>query len=300
MIDKIKALVSLNRKNGKLEHKRRDDGVIEIENTEDFLAIRSYLNSEEQEIFELQNEIDFYNLIDDYIPIGTDEQPFNHVLKGNDEYIKNVQIELNDDYLGLFGVIGEDGEVVNLNIEHVYIKGATKLGTITGVNNGVISRCSVEKNPEKHNYEVKGTKEVGSVVGINNGIIEHTNSTVDATGHSIVGGLVGVNNGEMSEVATKNLEVDTDEKGGAFIGVNTGSLINAGATNGFTFGNTKTGAIVGVNEGTISCVDYIGVLHTTGRERIYGRDTGVIDKTTAYIDKEKEGKDQDISLIKYE
>ena len=98
---------------------------------------------------------------------------FTGVFDGNDHKIINLTIDdggAGNDYLGLFGYIGEDGEVRNLGLQ----AGSVVSGDVSD------DVC------------------VGGLVGTNDGSLLNCYSTCDVNGVEHIGGLVGENYGYVS------------------------------------------------------------------------------------------------------
>lgn len=149
-----------------------------------------------------------------WVPIGEGEYEFCGTFDGNGHSIEGVCVtnELgnaydagNDIYFGLFGIIGKNGTVKNINIKDIKInvfgKGSTVVGGICGVNDGgTIDSCSVTGNLRGQTIE-KGNNYAGGITGwsIKGTIV---NSYTDASVYSSVlptalamsGGIAGMSN----------------------------------------------------------------------------------------------------------
>ena len=119
-------------------------------------------------------------------------------------YLSNEEIENvnGKDYHGLFGYIGEDGEVKNIGLENGSIYGRQYVGGIASINNGTISNCY-------NTGAVSGSYFVGGVVGDSNasGSGEATVANcynIGAISGSVAfaGGVVGFNHASGSGEAT--------------------------------------------------------------------------------------------------
>ncbi len=151
-------------------------------------------------------------------PIGLFANPFQAVLAGNGHTIHNLFQDQSDASRfagkpsGLFGAIGNRGQVVGLGLEEVDIKGVNWVGAIAGLSQGVISHCSVSG-------QVVGSNSVGGLVGHNFGNIAH--SFVNAE----VSGVIGVS---------------------VFVGWNVGGSIESSSAQGRVNGATSAGDLVGL------------------------------------------------------
>lgn len=146
-----------------------------------------------------------------WIPIGTSENPFKCTFEGQDNTISGIYI--NDSvsaYQGLFGYI--DGATIkNLAVEG-YIKGGKYVGGIAGRNAGTIENCyntgtitgsvnfvggiaGFNKETIENCYNtgtVEGSdNKVGGIAGASDGIIENCYNTGTVTGNNDVGGIAG-------------------------------------------------------------------------------------------------------------
>lgn len=129
-----------------------------------------------------------------WIPIGMPSgqnkmAQFNGVFDGNDKKINNIYAYLTSKYyVGLFSVIGSNGNVFNTTILSGEISGLGWVGAIAGENRGNISNCSNASLVT--GYEQK----TGGVVGFNNGgKIEHCSNWNRVMGRIEVGGVIGYN-----------------------------------------------------------------------------------------------------------
>lgn len=94
----------------------------------------------------LIDDIDFKDIA--FSPIGDEDNQFNGSLNGNGYSIENLNVFASE-YVGLFGYIGEDGKVENLNIKNSMFTINSKdfervyAGAITAINGGTIWNCYV-------------------------------------------------------------------------------------------------------------------------------------------------------------
>jgi len=168
---------------------------------------------------------------------------FTGSLNGQGHTLRNVEINQPDqDYVGLFGSIGVDGRVENLNLEDIRVTGRLSVGALAGENyagtiihcrtngtvngsywhcgglvgdsnGGSISKCSVKGT-------INGTNWVGGLAGYhhNNGTINSCSAAAEVNGTSIVGGLAGLVQDWESYVkdsyATGTVTATTTQAGG--------------------------------------------------------------------------------------
>lgn len=105
--------------------------------------------------FELGNDINLVEVCSqtlnkNWISIGTSENEFNGIFDGKNHKIKNLyQVNNGKNINGLFGTIGENGEVKNIILENAYISNTVNntsnlhIGGVSGVNKGTISQCKI-------------------------------------------------------------------------------------------------------------------------------------------------------------
>ncbi|MFD0715620.1 S-layer homology domain-containing protein [Paenibacillus sp. GCM10027626] len=201
------------------------DGSLEnpylIETAKQLNAVRDDLNAHYQLISDI--DISGYSSGEGWKPIGNDTAPFQGMFDGQNYVIKHLTINRNEQDQGLFGVVGNGGQISNVALEevniHVFDRG---IGGLAGKNNGEINESYVKGT-------VTGADEVGGLVGHNAGEIHHTYSTSRVTANvnfGKAGGLVGYNDeGEIhhsyagGEVTANN----TEGVAGGLVGVNESS-----------------------------------------------------------------------------
>ena len=181
-----------------------DDGLIEISNVMQFNAIRHRLDGtayKESEIapaiycskgcigYELTADLDLAGI--DWQPIGDLDHRFNSILKGNGHTISNLNIDTTNitglEY-GLFRVIGVQARIENIALVDVNINGKTYVGSIAGLNLGLIVNSYASGNIEATNF-------AGGLVSVNRGSIINSYARVDVLQSLEGGGLVNHNNG---------------------------------------------------------------------------------------------------------
>jgi len=192
----------------------------------------------------------------DWVPIGfDDDDPFIGIFDGNGYTISNLKINSPDySYIGLFGVIGENGIVRNVRLIDVEITGNTAVGSLAGVNGGTVENSYATMG------NVTGNNYVGGLVGYNRdgdidgyiGIVRNSYANVEVNGN-IVGGLVGQNNGIVENSYAMN-NVNGNFAGG-LVGGNYGIVQNSYATGNVGSGSgsdyPSAGGLVGENLGTV-------------------------------------------------
>ena len=176
-----------------------------------------------------------------------DGTAFTGVFDGNEHKIMNLTIDdggAGNWYIGLFGWIGEDGEVRNLGIDGGSISGYYLVGGLAGWNSGSFSNCY-------SNGLVSGTgSSVGGLAGWNSGSFSKCYSTGDVNGTGDgVGGLVGRNYSYSAPIGTitncySTGDVSGGDEVGGLVGRNHDSVSYCYST-GYVDGDEDVGGLVG-------------------------------------------------------
>jgi hypothetical protein len=223
--------------------------------------------------------------------IGNMNNPFTGVFDGNEYKIWNFTWDSNSiDYIGLFGYLGEGGQIKNLCLENVDVNAVNGsfVGGLVGSNGGGISNCYSTGS-------ASGDGNVGGLVGGNSGTISDCYSTSSVSGTSILGGLVGRNYyGTISNSYSTGSVSGTDYVGGLvgenyygrltncystgnvdandYVGGLAGRNYQATIANSYSVGsvdgNDSVGGLVGENyySGTVTyCYSTISKCYSTGR-----------------------------------
>ncbi len=190
--------------------------------------------------------------IPDWTPIGDRDSRFRGEFDGGNHTISNLTITTSGDDRGLFGYVGTDGKVGNVNLETVTIdlnSASDSVGGLAGTNDGTISNSyaavEIKTDPGEN---------VGGLVGVNRGTIVQAHSAgeiqTDKQSNRI-GGLAGYNRGVVSESSSSVTVTGrgTSNSVGGFVGVNqiAGNISTSFAT-GNVAGNQNIGGFVGSNE----------------------------------------------------
>ena len=165
-----------------------------INNAEQFKLINDGLDDH----YILVHDIDFSNV--SFSPIGSEDKPFSGTINGNGYAIKNLIVSANE-YVGVFGYIGDQGVVKNLNIQqsefivdndNVEVEKIYS-GSIAAINAGTIfncyvSNCSITINAQNNQESKHVYAFAGGIAGqseINGRIsycqIDHTSVSTDLT-----------------------------------------------------------------------------------------------------------------------
>ena len=92
-------------------------------------------------------------------PIGNNNNKFEGTFEGNGYTLKNIKIESDNDYVGIFGY--NIGTIRGVNFENISVKGNNYVGGIAGFNEGNISSIIFSGN-------VTGNENVGGITGQHN------------------------------------------------------------------------------------------------------------------------------------
>jgi hypothetical protein len=174
---------------------------------------------------------------------------FGGVFDGNDHKIRNFTWTSDCiSYVGLFGCVGEGGQIKNLRMENVNVKATNGyyVSGMVGQNyNGTIINCYSSGS-------VSGRDYICGLVGANDGgMITNCHSSVSVSGQYYVGGLVGVNSGSIIDSYFID-SVSGILYVGGLVGSNSGTMTNCYSTGTVSCGSEKAGGLAGNNSGTIT------------------------------------------------
>ena len=184
-----------------------------------------------------------------WTPIGTSfSNKYTGTFDGGGHTIKGLTVTTNDQFVGLFGSIGNAGTVKNVMMEGVQITSnhmSGSIGGVVGYSWGTIENCSVSGS-------VSGTIFVGGVVGAQwEGSITGCSSSATVKGMVHVGGVVGqtdVGATLTACYATGNVTIEINPAKniacGSLVGMNAGSsLLACYATGNVTSTGSSTGKV---------------------------------------------------------
>ena len=196
-----------------------------------------------------------------WTPIGTNyDNSYTGTFDGGGHTIKGLTVTTNDQFVGLFGSIGNAGTVKNVMMEGIQITSnhmSGSIGGVVGYSWGTIENCSVSGS-------VSGTDCVGGVVGSQKaGSIIGCSSSATVKGKHYVGGVAGEKWGTMTACyATGNvtLEIASQKNnfGGGVVGLNGGSRVLACyatgnvTSTGSSTGNVHIGGLFGDSYTTVT------------------------------------------------
>lgn len=185
-------------------------------------------------------------LTNEWVPIGTEENPFTGYFDGNDRTIKNINITSPSaiSYLGLFGY--NKGTIKNLTVTGIINSTADYVGGIVGYSEGEIINCTFGVNDES---SVGGNNYVGGIAGCSEFIQSGSSDSVnkitnngDVNGNENTGGIYGNVLGDRSSASYMQF-------------TNTGSVCggkNAGGIVGYASKAISFYSVSTINSGNIS------------------------------------------------
>ncbi|MEA3559042.1 MAG: PKD domain-containing protein, partial [Candidatus Thermoplasmatota archaeon] len=215
-------------------------------------------------------------------PIGGS---FTGSLNGNGYTISNLFIDRgSEDYIGLFGEIGNNGIIKNVNFMNADITGNDYVGIIAGSNRGTVSHCQtggtvvgsyrvggfMGQNAGGTIYRSKATATtsgdtyVGGALGFSSGSINHLRATGSVSGYSEIGGLIGKLNGAINYCCATGSVSSTGIYVAGLVGYNHGSIRNCHAS-GRTNGDSYVGGMIGYNYRYYGIGGLVDRSHSTGR-----------------------------------
>lgn len=164
-------------------------------------------------------------------PFFTSSKDFTGNFDGNNKIISNFYQDSYDQDLGLFGYIGKNGKVYDLEINNSSINSIrytnSRIGGFAGTNYGTLENITMNKIEISSKGPDDGTQYVGGFVGNNMGTIVNVDISnvqlnLNAPNSVRVGGFVGtngttsedednLNQGEQSAASISNASVDVAE-----------------------------------------------------------------------------------------
>ena len=179
---------------------------------------------------------------------------FSGTLNGNDH---TITMEGTREQ-GLFNEIGEEGKVLNVDIEvsGTISKDGGTIGAVAGTNNGEISGCDVTGGT----IESTNKGDVGGIVGDNRGTIEGCSSAAAVKNGQNTGGIAGSNSdgGSITDCCSTGTVTSNNSNSytGGVVGYNNGATITAcysiGNITSSGESSSYTGGVAGANTHTLS------------------------------------------------
>ncbi|MDE4907709.1 PEGA domain-containing protein [Methanogenium marinum] len=209
--------------------------------------------------------------------IGNFSITFAGTFDGKGYTIRNFNLSIAGDYVGLFGIVGKGGNIRNLNVETDAngVHGQSRVGVIVGWNLGSLTNCSATGNVTATgtmagglaglNYDTltncyatgnvtAAGDNAGGLVGSNDGgSVTNCSATGDVTATgSAVGGLAGSNSGSLTNCYATGDVTTTGSAAGGLAGDNGGSIMDCYATGSATAADDSAGGLVGWNSGSVT------------------------------------------------
>jgi len=186
----------------------------------------------DKKFFEIKKD-SHISLTDEWIPIGTKENPFTGYFNGNSEVVENVKITSPSavKYQGFFGY--NKGTISDLIVTGTIKTDADYVGGIAGYSEGEILNCTFGLNGDSY---VKGNNYVGGVAGYSSFVqkgLQASPNIINSSGHvegnENIGGIYGCISGNENEISYAELtntgSVSGSVNTGGIIGFSTGSAI---------------------------------------------------------------------------
>ena len=161
----------------------------EINTKEELAGLSSLVNSgmiSADVVIYLNADIDLG--FNEWIPIGTAENPFAATFKGEGYTISSLKISNDQDYVGLFGNV--TGTISDFNIVNasVYVRNSySYVGTACGYSKNAIKNITASGF-----VDAKRSSYVGGVAGALSDLADNVQSSVSVAGTDYVGGIAGM------------------------------------------------------------------------------------------------------------
>ena len=183
---------------------------------------------------------------------GYQNQYFHATFEGNSHVISGLYIDRSEQYVGFFGSVW-GGEIRNLGLEDVVIKGGDGIGDSTGGLVGNTTSGGSHSSLISASYvtgSVTGGTAVGGLVGFNQATINASYVSVSVSGNVNVGGLVGTNHssGAINASYATGSVTGGAGYGGGLVGSNQSGSITASYSTSSLSGRFM-GGLVGVDSG---------------------------------------------------
>ena len=233
----------------------------------------------------------------EWLPIGTEDNPFNGTFDGRGHTISNIVISGGGaNEVGIFGVLGESAVIKNVTFENVTVTSGQYVGIVAGINNGTIENVDVTNTNSQYegvNVNTNRALYAGGIVGLNNGSINYATSDVAITTNTSanvefrVGGIAGQNDGYIYDAgSTSNINSHSNNnRVGGIVGYNQSSVEYTafrGAITGVSNNNNYAGGVVGYNRGNITTSSAQATITAYNVGGLAGYSTGTLTKNNVY------------------
>ena len=208
-------------------------------------------------------------------PVGNESTPFAGALDGHGHVLRNAKINLPGvSRVGLFGYVGETGQIFDLGVEDVAVSGMTSVGGLAGYSKGPITSCYT--TGPVAGSEI-GSSNIGGLVGVSAmGVIQSCYATGPVSGSDYIGGLVGSIGMGLLNSCSASGSVNGSVSTGGLVGANSSAVISSSCATGTVSGTGSiAGGLAGSNTGTItSCYARGAVSGYNSVGGLVGQNTG--------------------------
>ncbi len=222
-----------------------DDEGNSIDHTLDYPTITIDEDTGEKSVY-----VAYENAVLGWEPIGDRDGSFIGSFDGNGHEIRDLYINRPEiDHGGLFGGLGDEGKVTDVELVDADVSGNQDIGALVGGNYyGTVNNSYATGN-------VNGMYNVGGLVGSNIGLVNNSYATDDVSGGARLGGLVG-RNYEIGTVSNSYStgKVSGNRELGGLVGDNFDGAVKNSYAIGDVSGNQDVGGLVGYNHhfGTVN------------------------------------------------
>ena len=180
-------------------------------------------------------------------PIGNENNKYQGTFDGNGKTIKNLYINVSQDYMGLFGFTAKS-TLKNLTLEHANV---TNMGNYTGILVGDASNRSILQNIKiSDSCEMNGASIFGGIAGELYGKAYNCVNYATVQGNSYVGGLFGGFMGNAITACANYGDVTaTSHDAGGLVGISDTGTIQDCANYGDVKGDDYVAGIAAGVEG---------------------------------------------------
>ena len=196
-----------------------------------------------------------------------DNYPFSGSLDGNSLIISELRIHRRSlDGIGLFGLMDNQAEVVNLKLHNIKLSGRDHVGGVVGYQkSGSLSSVEVSGSIVGNNYlgglsgsqlsgkiisvtanqQISGNNFIGAISGISGDSIIAAATKGRISGNNNIGGIVGVKSAGEIIFSYSQADVNGNKNVGGAIGLMTDGEISFSYTTEKTQGTSAIGGLVG-------------------------------------------------------
>jgi len=177
-----------------------------------------------------------------WLPIGAEDDPFTGSLHGQGHEIRNLIVSCGSgaSHAGVFGFIGEGGQVEDIGVVDADVCGPEVAGGLVGVCYGTVTDSYFTGS-------VSGDDFAGGLVGLCYGTVTDSYSTGIVTSDAGAGGLVGGSYGTVSNSYATCTVIGGFIAVGGLVGLSEGIVTNSYSTGNVTGNGPAVGGLVGSN-----------------------------------------------------